>query len=278
MLTIAQISDIHLCDGEDTPRKLRAEHRLRSALRSIHRLRPRPVGIIASGDLSEAGSSASYADFWRIVGEETDLAVYPAFGNHDVRDAFFAAAPHQAFRRDAGFLQYEVELGEGLRLIVSDTLEEGAHGAGFCEVRAAWLAKTLDAAPDQPSLVVLHHPPLISGVRWMDPDMPSPWTERLKAVIQHRKSILAIASGHLHRPFVGQFAGVLCVVAPATDIQLTLDLTQIDRNKPDGREILVEEPPGFALHLWEGGALVTHFCVAGDYPSAVSFTFPLSAP
>ena len=42
----------------------------------------------------------------------------------------------------------------------------------------------------------------------------------------------------------------------------------------DGREILVEEPPGYALHMWHGGEWITHFCLAGPYPSAVTYKYP----
>ena len=43
---------------------------------------------------------------------------------------------------------------------------------------------------------------------------------------------------------------------------------------PDGREILVEEPAGFSLHLWDKGELTTHVCVAPAFPSAVQYEYP----
>ena len=43
---------------------------------------------------------------------------------------------------------------------------------------------------------------------------------------------------------------------------------------PDGREILVEEPPGYALLMSDGPNLTTHMCLAGDYAPAVTYNFP----
>ena len=69
-------------------------------------------------------------------------------------------------------------------------------------------------------------------------------------------------------------SGHVVSAAPATSIQLTLDLTEVDMGRPDGREILVEEPPGFALLMADRGQLTTHICLAGDYTPAVTYNFP----
>lgn len=274
MLTIAQITDVHICAGQDTARKDRAEARLRQTLRAIIALRPRPAAIVASGDLTEAGEVEAYADFWSIVREETDLPVYPGLGNHDVRANFIAASHWPAARLDQGFVQYAVDLPEGLRFVMCDTLQEGLAGGAFCEQRAHWLGRTLARDPDRPTVIALHHPPIASGVQWMDPEPGEAWIGRLAGVLEGRTQVRGLMCGHLHRALVGRFVGHIVTVAAATDIQLTLDLTDIDLERPDGREILVEEPPGFALHTWRSGHWTTHFCVAGPYPSAVIYKFP----
>ena len=55
---------------------------------------------------------------------------------------------------------------------------------------------------------------------------------------------------------------------------MTLNLTPVDMRIPDGREILVDEPPGYALLMWEQGRLTTHTCVAGPFTSAVTYDVP----
>ena len=274
MLTVAQISDVHICRGHEPARRDRAEARLRQVLRAIMALRPRPVAIVASGDLTESGDLASYVAFRAILAEETDLPVYPGVGNHDLRANFIQAFGWSADRLAEGFVQYCIDLPQGLRLVMCDSLDEGEPGGGFCETRARWLRGVLDDGTAAPALVAIHHPPVISGIRWMDPSPDAPWIGRLAGALQGQGQVQGLICGHLHRPFVSRLAGVTVAVAAATDIQLTLDLTPIDMRRPDGRELLVDEPPGYALHLWEDGRLTTHFCVAGPYPTAVIYTRP----
>ena len=273
MLTIAQITDLHVTTGHDPLSQLRNEQRLRQVLRSIEELKPRPVAIIASGDLADHGEAAEYAELKSILGE-VDIPIYYAVGNHDRRDAFMDAFGGPGARRDEnGFIQYVVDF-DGLRMVVCDTLDEGRHGAGFCEKRAAWLAATLDAEPDTPTIVVLHHPPILSGVKWMDPQPDAPWIAQIADVIRGREQIRVMLCGHVHRAFHGLLAGQVVATAPATSIQVTLNLSPVDMNRPDGREILVDEPPGYVLVMADEGRVTTHICVAGDFAPAVAYTRP----
>jgi 3',5'-cyclic AMP phosphodiesterase CpdA len=274
MLTIAQITDLHICSGHDLSRIERARTRLRQVLHAIMALRPRPVAIIASGDLADTGDLEAYQWLWSTLREEADLPIYPGLGNHDIRAHFIQAWGWPESKLSDGFVQYVADLPDGPRLVMCDTLEEGQEGAGFCQTRADWLKRTLDGAPDRPTLVVLHHPPVESGIQWMDPAPNAPWIGRLAAALEGQDQVRGLTCGHLHRPFASRFAGKTVTVSAATDIQLTLDLTDIDMSVADGREILLDEPPGFALHMWRGGALTTHFCLAGPYPSAVNYKHP----
>ena len=49
------------------------------------------------------------------------------------------------------------------------------------------------------------------------------------------------------------------MVCPATSAQLALDLRPIDPEVMDGRPMVTNDPPGYALHRWSDGGLVTHF-------------------
>jgi Icc protein len=270
VLTIAQITDLHVTTGQDPLNQLRNEQRLRQVLRSIHELQPRPVAIIASGDLVDHGEPAEYAELKRILGE-SQIPIHFAVGNHDRRDAFRAAMGGPV---DAdGYIQYAVDF-DGLRMVVCDTLEEGRDRSGFNGQRAAWLAKTLDEQPDTPTIVVMHHPPILSGVKWMDPDPNAPWIGELADAIRGREQVRVVLCGHVHRAFHGLLAGQVVATAPATSIQVTLNLSPVDMERPDGREILVAEPPGYVLVVADEGRVTTHVCVAGEFEPAVAYTRP----
>jgi Icc protein len=272
-LTIAQITDLHVTTDQDPLNRRRNELRLRQVLRAIHALRPRPTAIIATGDLVDRGEAEEYVEL-RSVLKDSEIPIYFGVGNHDARAPFLEMFPDENARTDEnGFLQYAIDFGE-MRLVMVDTLEEGQNDGGFCEKRAAWLARTLDEAPDRPTLLGLHHPPIPSGIQWMDPPPGAAWTQRLADVVRDRPQVRVMVCGHLHRGYVGIFANRAVVAAPATSIQLTLDLTSVDMRHPDGREILVEEPPGYSLIMATGGELITHMCVAGEYAPAVTYNFP----
>lgn len=270
VLTIAQITDLHITSDKDPLNKARHAARLRQVLKAIHERRPRPVAIFASGDLVDRGEPEEYAELQAIF-RDVAIPLYLGIGNHDTRAAFRAAFPATPIDKN-GFVQYAADFGD-LRAIMCDSLDEGKNGGGFCAPRAAWLRQTLDEAPQTPTIVFLHHPPIASGIQWMDEPPDTAWILRLAETVTGRKQILTLACGHIHRPFHGAFAGQSVSVSPATAIQLTLDLTPVDMRVPDGREILVEEPPGYTLFMWDKGALTTHSCVAG-FPPAVTYDFP----
>lgn len=275
MLTIAQITDLHVTTDADPVNRWRNAERLHHVLKSIHALRPRPVAIIASGDLVDRGEPAEYAELMDLL-RHVEIPIYFGVGNHDRRAPMLAALAGKGVQTDPnGFVQYAVDLGD-LRVIMCDTLEEGSEGGAFCEARAAWLAETLDAAPDQPTVIALHHPPIVSGIRWMDPDPAADWITRLADTIRGRDQVRTVICGHVHRAFNGMLAGRAIAAAAATSIQLTLDLTEVDMHRPDGREMLIEEPPSFSLVMAYQGQVNTHVCVAGDYAPAVAYTSPFA--
>jgi Icc protein len=273
VLSIAQITDLHVTTGQDPLNRLRNEQRLRQVLRSIHELQPRPVAIIASGDLVDHGEPAEYAALKTIL-SDSEIPIYFGVGNHDRREPFLAVfAGPQAPCDENGFIQYAVDFGE-LRMVVCDTLEEGHDRSGFTEERAAWLAAALAADPVTPTIVVLHHPPILSGVKWMDPDPDAPWIGYLAEAIRGQDQVRVVLCGHVHRAFHGLLAGHVVATSPATSIQVTLNFMPVDLERPDGRELLVAEPPGYVLVVAEDGRVTTHVCVAGDYEAAVAYTRP----
>jgi Icc protein len=272
LLTIAQITDLHITTDKDPLNQRRNEERLRQVMKTIHGLRPRPVAIIASGDLVDRGEVEEYLELKRLMAD-SEIPIYYALGNHDLRAPFLEVFSGPGAQTDPnGYVQYAVDFGS-MRMVVCDTLEGENHG-DYDEARAAWLSATLDEAPERPTAVILHHPPIPSGIRWMDPDPQSPWLLRLAEVLTGRNQVKVLMCGHIHRAFQGLFAGHMVAAAPATSIQLTLDLTEVDMEVPDGREILVEEPPAFVLLMSNGPDLTTHVCLAGEYTPAVTYNFP----
>ncbi len=257
-MLIAQITDIHLGFEPDNPSEFNRQ-RLDRVLRVLIDGPNRPDLLLATGDLVDKGDEASY----RRLAEALSACPFPVhycMGNHDDRANFRAAFPDLPL--EGGFLHYVVPLA-GRRLIVVDTLDPGRHGGAFCEARAAWLRARLDEDHETPTLVVMHHPPVESGIEWMNTHPDEPWVARFADAIAGSPQLQGVICGHLHRPIVAPWRGVTVTICPSTAPQVALDLNPIDPDRPDGRPMIVADAPAFALHRWTDAGLVSHFDAAG---------------
>src|ERR1051325_2628479 len=86
----------------------------------------------------------------------------------------------------------------------------------------------------------------------------------LAEIVARHPQIERILCGHLHRVIDRRFAGTVAGTAPSTAHQIRLDL----RSGAPLR--LMFEPPGYQLHHWRDGALVSHTAVCGDWSAPLS--------
>ncbi|MBX3561592.1 MAG: metallophosphoesterase [Sphingomonas sp.] len=268
-MLLAQITDLHLGFDADDPDEFNRQ-RFDQALRVLIELNPLPDLLIVTGDIADDGDDrVSYARYREAIAG-LPFPVYSAMGNHDSRDAFLAAFPDAPHAGD-GFIQYVIE-GHDLRIVVLDTLEPGRHGGAFCAARAAWLRARLAEAPDRPTLIVLHHPPIDTGIGWLTEDPESAWAKRVLGAVEGFGNVVGYISGHVHRAIVAQWAGRPLVVCPSTAPQVALDLTPIDPERPDARPMIIADHPYYALHWWNGEALVSHIDTAEDHEVLARYT------
>ena len=280
-MLVAQITDTHiLADGKlfHSPRRafpadaapdwshIDTAAYLARAIAELNALTPRPDVIVVTGDLTDHGGEAEYANL-RAILSGARMPVYVIPGNHDSRDALRSAFAADGYLPACGFLQYVVE-GYPLRLIALDTNVPGMHHGELCAERLEWLDRTLAASPMRPTLVMMHHPPFSTGIEHMDRHAlhePTAFAE----VVRRHPQIERILCGHLHRTIDHRFAGTIAGTAPATAHQLVLDMTS---GAPAEFNF---EPPGYQLHHWRDGVgMVTHTAVFGDWPGP----FPYRAP
>lgn len=264
---IAQMTDIHIgfdpTTGEDEVNFVRFKRALDHLLAQT----VQPDLLILSGDISDSGDPGCYERLKAAL-SACPFPVYPLVGNHDLRGPLL-----EAFRdcpSEDGFVQYAINC-QDLRILCLDTVEEERHGGAFCEARAAWLTRQLESHPTRPTLIFMHHPPIVSGIDWMDPQPQEPWLARFTQTIAGHDQILRIACGHLHRTLHSRVGSVPISVTPAIAPAVTLDLRRIDPDHPDDRAIVAAEPPGYSLHWWREGVIVTHFQPVGDWEVLARF-------
>jgi len=263
---IAQISDLHLKAGQRlTYGVVDTLGALRRAVDHLNRLHPRPDIVVISGDLVDFGRPDEYAVLHPELAR-LEMPCYLVPGNHDNREHLLAAfADHAYLPMSAGApLDWVVE-EHPVRLIGLDTTIPGAHGGQLLDSQLLWLDEQLARRPDAPTLLILHHPPFISGIGHMDRE-PFINASALEQVIARHPQVERLLCGHLHRPMQRRFGGSLSCVCPGTSHQIVLDLQQ---TAPAHFNL---EPAGYLLHrLQAQQGLVTHNAVFGEYPGPYPF-------
>ena len=251
-MLIAQVTDLHLHADAGHPNLARF-HRVLDHLLS---LRPQPELLVLSGDLADDGAPESYRHLREALARwPRALPVRFALGNHDRRDAFRAVFGDAHFA--SGFVQGRSGFGE-LQVLVLDSLEEGRHGGAFCEARAGWLRQAVQASGAAPLLVFMHHPPADVGIPWIDPGPGQDWITRLDGALQGAQ-VVGICSGHVHLGGMFRWRGRQVLTCPSSSSDLSLGFAPMQAAQPDGRPLVEQGEPAFALHRWEDGALATIF-------------------
>lgn len=258
-MLLAQISDMHiLAEGRLLFGRIDTAAHLAAAVAFLNALRPRPDRVLATGDLAEDGSPAAYANLRRLL---APLAIPYALipGNHDDRASLRAAFPEApGMAGDGPFLQFALEDGP-LRILALDTVEPGEAGGRLCGARLDWLAARLAERPAAPTLIAMHHPPVLTGLAGMD-GINCAGAAALGALVARHPQVERIVCGHVHRPICLRWHGTVVTTAPGTAHQVALDLD------PAAPVAWTLEPPALHLHYWQGEAgLATHLAPIGAH-------------
>ena len=167
------------------------------------------------------------------------------------------------------FVSYVVERYP-LRLIGFDSTLPDAHNGAVCSDRLAWLQSTLEAAPERPTLLFMHHPPFRTGIWWMDGIGIIEGVDGLRDLLDAHPQVQRIVCGHLHRPIQANLGRTPVTVCPSTSYQVFLD------TRPESHPQFIAEPPALQLHTWTGEMLVSHTAYV-DFPAEPIDLRPLMA-
>jgi 3',5'-cyclic AMP phosphodiesterase CpdA len=187
------------------------------------------------------------------------VPVFVLAGNHDDRDALreYFALPGSSTGAAGSPFRYSAGVGE-LRLVVCDTTIPGREEGIFDAERRAWLATELAAEPATPTIVAMHHPPLLTGMPAFD-EIGLPELDRLAVgdLLAANPHVVRVVTGHVHRAIFGTAGGCGVVVCPSTYLQAPLEIGTTELK-------LVEEPPAFAVHSTVDGGLASYIQPIAD--------------
>jgi 3',5'-cyclic AMP phosphodiesterase CpdA len=216
MSKIIWMTDIHF-EPEGPVTGLDPRARLRAAVDSVNAWHGDALGCVISGDLTDTGAPASYAAL-RVELDRLAIPYFPMAGNHDDRTALAEALPVPETRRLPGFVQYAVETGDAV-LLCLDSVVPGAPGGTLCETRIGWLRDQLQARPDMPAYIFLHHPPVPLGMPPLD-GMRLENGRDLMGLLSGFPMVRQVFAGHVHRTCLATSHGI-----PVTSLRAVLSQT-----------------------------------------------------
>jgi 3',5'-cyclic-AMP phosphodiesterase len=252
-LILAQISDTHVTVG---PGDAGSAEALQAAVGAVNSFNPTPDAVLLSGDITEHATDVEYELAAELLAPLT-MPLHLLAGNHDDPDRMRAhlAAPGQPGEP----LQYSIHVGS-LRLVACDTTVRGQDAGALGPERLAWLDNELAADRDTPTVLAMHHPPVLIGMEVLD-GIGLVEADRVAVgeLVAANPQVKRIVSGHVHRGATGALNGCPVFVCASSYLQLALDLGG------DSEIALVREPPVLGLHATVGAELISHVVPIGDY-------------
>lgn len=241
-MLIAQVSDIHASPGNDHL------FRLDQVLNWLMHLQPDV--LVLTGDLTDGHWQEGY----KHIADRLNQQNYPSLilpGNSDDRSLMRSVWDENRWAHDAqGEALHLIHNTGDIRLIGLDsTIDYKDYGSVTDHLE--WLDNQLSDACSPPSLLFLHHHVFASGIPTLDETMCRGLPEMEDLIRRAPARLLAISSGHVHRPIAGTYAGIpvyICgSVCPANPVWFGTV------NSPPAND-----PPALMIHRYASNALTSH--------------------
>lgn len=263
-MLIGQLSDLHIRPKGRLYHGVADSNRMLSeAIQHLHQLDRRPDLLLLTGDLVDEGQPDEYAVARELLAElAIPYLVIP--GNHDHRENLRTAFADHAYLPSSGPLHYCVD-HHPVRIIGLDSSVPGLHHGAIDRSGLDWLHSTLASDTLKPTVVMLHHPPFVCGIPYMDSYRymePEPLAEVLGAF----GNIELVLCGHVHRPMLKRWAGTVVCACPSSTTEIAL------RFAPGAKPASFMGPPACMLHLWdEVHGMVSHTSYIGSFAGPYAF-------
>lgn len=238
---IAQLSDIHAKQGG---KSLAALGRALDWLETAN-----PDAVIVSGDVANPPWTEGYGLVAEALGRLT-CPVLMVPGNKDDRTAMRAAFPRLGWKSDAHLSVAKTI--KGVRIVGLDVMVAGEKH-GDAGPAMDWLRQQLTVG--EPVLMFMHHHPFNTGFERVDVAMCRGVEPLADAIVSGDARVMLLTCGHGHRAVFSVFAGAPAMMCPSLAKPNLLDFGE--------EPAPLVDPPGFALHVVEGGRVASHVISLG---------------
>ena len=215
--TFAFFSDPHIAaDAALKHSQVNMADNLAACVRELAAWPVRPATVVVNGDLAfQSGQPGDYGTFGRFIEPVRALApLQLSLGNHDERENFWQAFPHDAAKlKSVPQKQAAIFSCDRANWFLLDSLEVPDTAPGeFGMAQLDWLTRELTARPDKPAILVGHHnlqPP--GGTTGLKD------SAAFEEIFTRHRQVKAYIFGHTHNWHVEQHAsGVQLVNLPPT--------------------------------------------------------------
>lgn len=226
MTIIAQIGDTHLIASSEDHAMSDMDHPrsvfLRRCVEDINTLDPKPDAVIHTGDVTHHARREEYVLARKIL-SELDMPVYITPGNRDSRALLKDVFAEDGYLSEhANFIHYARNIGE-IRLVAVDTLANDSNMGDLDDERLAALKTTLDAAPNTPTALFMHHPPFeIRSSKYPFQFVDQGPVEKLTELVRAHPQVIHMFCGHSHRFYESHVGTISANTLPSTAVDLRL--------------------------------------------------------
>jgi len=236
---LLHISDSHLFT--DQARRLKGIcpwDSFKSVLADAYERYPEINALLLGGDMAQDETAESYQMLVEAL-PEWRAPVMLSPGNHaNLDDIANALVP--ALQAKCGYCDV-LQIGNW-RILAMNTHKDGQVSGYVTPEELARLDGLLAAEPEMHTLIVLHHPPLLIGSKWMDA-IGFENASELWDVVLRRAQVRVMLHGHIHQAFDREYAGIRVLGSPSTSVQFApgKDSFELDAVSPGYRCLQLHE-------------------------------------
>lgn len=197
-------------------------------------------GVLISGDLTENGTAADYAQLRReLENRFPGIPVIVTLGNHDDKVAFHEGWLKQS--PDDNPYCYTVRIGDVSILALDNSEQEYPDGIIDLQ-RCNWLRKAAEEEAGRKMILMMHHHLLPQQVTFPACEVLPEFSTILKEM-----PIMVILCGHTHQMYRGEYA----------DIPYRTTASMSFVGQECGESVCMKESGGFSLYCIEDGMVTT---------------------
>ncbi len=212
MLNILQISDLHLLpDPEGTLMGVNTENNFRRVLEHAFTQHDDIDLILLTGDLAQDPTEATYQRIYTILSDyATPTLCLP--GNHD--DALLL----RRILNQTPVSSEKIWSTDHWQLICLDSQIPGSQAGRLTPKELDFLQQQLNAAPQRPTLIAIHHHCLPTECAWMD-TMIIENNDAFLALLTQHPQVKLVLCGHIHQTMNKRHRDIAILGTPASCFQ-----------------------------------------------------------